>query len=72
MRTPPLLDDFIHTRGCKPICEKLLTLPIEVLLDTQRRMGFHFPLRITLLDTNAPPIRDSFTFTASYKGSVVF
>ena len=29
MRTPPLLDDFIHTRGCKPICEKLLTLPIE-------------------------------------------
>lgn len=31
MRTPPLLDDFIHTRGCKPICEKLLTLPLVVL-----------------------------------------
>ena len=27
MRTPPLLDDFIHPRNCKPICEKLLTLP---------------------------------------------
>ena len=24
---PPLLADFIHTRGCKPICAKLLTLP---------------------------------------------
>ncbi len=27
MRTPPLLADFIHTRVCKPICEKLLTVP---------------------------------------------
>ena len=25
---PPLLADFIHTRGCKPICAKLLTLPV--------------------------------------------
>ena len=24
---PPLLADFIHARGCKPICEKSLTLP---------------------------------------------
>ena len=24
---PPLLADFIHARGCKPICAKLLTLP---------------------------------------------
>lgn len=23
----PLLADFIHARGCKPICAKLLTLP---------------------------------------------
>ena len=28
MRTPPLLADFIHHRVCKPICEKLLTLPV--------------------------------------------
>ena len=28
MRTSPLLADFIHARGCKPICAKLLTLPI--------------------------------------------
>lgn len=28
MRTPPLLADFIHHRVCKPICEKLLTLPL--------------------------------------------
>ena len=29
MRTSPLLvlADFIHARGCKPICAKLLTLP---------------------------------------------
>ena len=27
MRMPPLLADFIHNRVCKPICEKLLTLP---------------------------------------------
>ena len=27
MRTPPLRANFIHARGCKPICEKLLTLP---------------------------------------------
>ena len=27
MRTPPLLDDFIHPRNCKPICENSLTLP---------------------------------------------
>ena len=31
MRTPPLLADFIHHRVCKPICEKLLTLPWFVL-----------------------------------------
>ena len=30
MRTSPLLADFIHARGCKPICAKLLTLPISV------------------------------------------
>ena len=30
MRTPPLLADFIHHRVCKPICEKLLTLPISI------------------------------------------
>ena len=27
---PPLLADFIHARGCKPICEKSLTLPSEL------------------------------------------
>ena len=25
----PLLADFIHARGCKPICAKLLTLPMR-------------------------------------------
>ena len=30
MRTSPLLADFIHARGCKPICAKLLTLPAMV------------------------------------------
>ena len=34
MRTPPLLADFIHHRVCKPICEKLLTLP-EAELDDE-------------------------------------
>ena len=29
MRTPPLLADFTHTRACKLICEKSLTLPIS-------------------------------------------
>ena len=28
MRTPPLLADLIHPGACKPICEKLLTLPL--------------------------------------------
>ena len=28
LRTPPLLADFIHSRACKPKCEKLLTLTI--------------------------------------------
>ena len=27
MRTSPLLADFIQARGCKPKCEKSLTLP---------------------------------------------
>ena len=31
MRTSPLLADFIHARGCKPICAKLLTLPAKLL-----------------------------------------
>ena len=30
MRTPPLLADFTHPRACKPICEKSLTLPVEI------------------------------------------
>ena len=33
MRTPPLLADFIHHRVCKPICEKLLTLPTRIAED---------------------------------------
>ena len=28
---PPLLADFIHARGCKLICAKLLTLPIKTM-----------------------------------------
>ena len=28
MGKSPLLADFIHTRACKPICAKLLTLPV--------------------------------------------
>ena len=42
MRTPPLLADFIHPRNCKPICEKLLTLPTaiaEVLSASDREIG---------------------------------
>ena len=29
MRTSPLLADFIQARGCKPKCEKSLTLPFQ-------------------------------------------
>ena len=29
MRMPPLPADFTHSRACKPICEKSLTLPIS-------------------------------------------
>ena len=32
MRTPPLLDDFIHSKVCKLICEILLTLPTTLTL----------------------------------------
>lgn len=31
MGKSPLLADFIHTRACKPICAKLLTLPSDLL-----------------------------------------
>ena len=31
MRMPPLPADFIHSRVCKPICEKYLTLPLTIL-----------------------------------------
>ena len=34
---PPLLVDFIHARGCKPICAKLLTLPVNTLRFTTFR-----------------------------------
>ena len=37
MRTPPLLADFIHHRVCKPICEKLLTLPSTLMVCSMRR-----------------------------------
>ena len=39
MRTSPLLADFIHARGCKPICAKLLTLP--KLSQEERRTRSH-------------------------------
>ena len=32
MRTPPLRANFIHARGCKPFCEKLLTLPNDLTI----------------------------------------
>ena len=37
MRTSPLLADFIHHRVCKPICEKLLTLPAQRLKQLSQR-----------------------------------
>ena len=48
MRTPPLLDDFIHASGCKPICGKLLTLPgghilvhaFDVLMQMYKDAGY--------------------------------
>ena len=36
MRTSPLPADFIHHRVCKPICEKLLTLPAKEALLQKR------------------------------------
>ena len=38
MRTPPLLADFIHARGCKPKCEKLLTLPQAEIEDGKKKI----------------------------------
>ena len=35
---PPLLADFIHARGCKPICEKSLTLPDKVVSRIFRKL----------------------------------
>ena len=32
MRKSPLLADFIYSRGCKPKCEKLLTLPTAIVI----------------------------------------
>lgn len=40
MRTPPLLADFIHHRVCKPICEKLLTLPEQGLAFLESEISF--------------------------------
>ena len=45
MRTPPLLDDFIHPRNCKPICEKLLTLPFELHLHGSVGVGIQSEAR---------------------------
>ena len=36
---PPLLADFIHARGCKPICEKSLTLPKPPLRNSRPVAG---------------------------------
>lgn len=33
---PLLPADFIHARGCKPICAKLLTLPTEIFCPGQQ------------------------------------
>ena len=38
---PPLLADFIHARGCKPICEKSLTLPVNHFLVEVSASGKH-------------------------------
>ena len=40
MRTSPLLADFIQARGCKPICEKYLTLPEKYLTLPQSELLF--------------------------------
>ena len=41
MGKSPLLADFIHTRACKPICAKLLTLPAMSDADFAAQR-FHF------------------------------
>ena len=40
MRTPPLLADFIHPRGCKLKCEKFLTRPTHEISFHQIKLGF--------------------------------
>ena len=57
MRTPPLLADFIHHRVCKPICEKLLTLPVDLKrleLSTSRMRTERSPKRAGFSDDQYP------------------
>ena len=50
---PPLLANFIHARGCKPICAKLLTLPdIETVKDDCIGIGLDMGLA---LDSSLTP-----------------
>ncbi len=49
----PLLADLIHARDCKPICEKLLTLPIIKLCRywhiRKKRQGFTFSVHCNII-----------------------
>lgn len=36
---PPSLADFIYAKACKPICEKLLTLPYILLWGVPFSLG---------------------------------
>ena len=35
---PPLPADFTHSRACKPICEKSLTLPVNQVLNYRDKL----------------------------------
>ena len=53
MRTSPLLADFIQARGCKPICEKSLTLPFLQGIRPANFGIFHF-INLKRYRSNSP------------------
>ena len=73
MRTSPLLADFIHTRGCKPICEKLLTLPGVALqpLHGAAAVQDEYQFRQIFLH-NKSPYAVLFGLQAQYRGISVW
>ncbi len=71
MRMLPLLADLIHARDCKPICEKLLTLPLLIIKHIKERIKLFYYNNLSYIQLTFSILMLAFFYTL-HKGELKY